>query len=746
MKKTASIVMGALATLLIGSGSASAARWVDAAQPTPKGRDLLDTATRFTAAHRAELSLEGVDLVPRNALTLRGKRGTTATLRFEQRHAGLRVHGAGVAVRVDAAGHAQSAMSQTFEGLSVDPTPAVDLAAATDIGSAAAPGAFALGKSELAVLPDRAEGRLVWILDFPDARGGMRVFVDAHDGAVVRTQALALDVMGRVYTENSVDTPVPVDVELLDLDVAAPQHLDGWGGLLAVTNYVSGDSMSMYTVEQTLGPNVGADFLYDPPAMVSDTSDGFAQVNLYHHLTDIRRFFAALGVDMTGPDWKLTAVANATEDGAPMNNAFYSPAGIAGPFAAPNLISIGQGSVNDFAYDSDVFKHEFGHYVTGVAVGYNMGITHTTTYGFSPFSSSIDEGIADYFACSDNGDPTLGEASLALLGGARDLTDTTKKCPDDMFGESHADGEIIGSLGWSIRTLVGADAADKLMWGAVSLMPQGGTFGDLAQGITDTAASLVTSGDLTAADVTAIQAEVDARGISDCNAEMAIEGTGSRKLNMIGLDVLAQLFGASCGALQGVGVEMPGMFHFYRETAATDVGVRFKLDIAAMGAGAAGLRVVVRKGEHATFGGGGMIPLPTPQTFDSEVTFDGVANGEIVIDASSTPAFEPGARYYVAFTNPSCPFVNATVTAENIPGETMTASVTSASTGGDTTAVGSGGGGAVTNTDVPGEIDIIGGGCDCATAAGDRDAGRLGLIAAAVAVVAVARRRRRSAM
>ena len=50
--------------------------------------------------------------------------------------------------------------------------------------------------------------------------------------------------------------------------------------------------------------------------------------------------------------------------------------------------------------------------------------------------------VADYFACSANGDPLLGEASLSTIGKTRDLSDTSMRCPNDIGGEGHHDGVI----------------------------------------------------------------------------------------------------------------------------------------------------------------------------------------------------------------------------------------------------------------------------------------------------------------
>ena len=321
-----------------------------------------------------------------------------------------------------------------FRSLSVSTVPNLTAAEAQTALGAVFGAPMVAERAALVVSPLGA-GALLWQLDVRDAPGGTRYWVDAHTGELFAQRPLAVHALGRVYTMNSVETPTPADVELLELDVSAdPIRLNGWSGLLSVTNYTGGSSQGGFELEQTLGPSAGQDFLYDPPAMVSDATDAFAQVNLYHHLTSMKTFAADLGVAIDQPSWKLTAVANALESGQPLDNAFFSPMGQTGAFAAPNLIAIGQGSQNDFAYDSDVFKHEFGHYLTENAIGFNMSQLFFNEYGLSPHSGSIDEGIADYLACSDNDDAELGEASLPPLGAVRSLTDTSRKCPAAVFG------------------------------------------------------------------------------------------------------------------------------------------------------------------------------------------------------------------------------------------------------------------------------------------------------------------------
>ncbi|MBI4954681.1 MAG: hypothetical protein HY908_21835, partial [Myxococcales bacterium] len=614
-----------------------------------------DKARTYLAAEGAALRLANVELgAPR---TLRGA-GGSAVVRYGQRYLGLPVLGQSVVVGIGRDGDVTRVVLSVARELALATTPALDVAAATlALETAVARTLPAPERSALVVSPERG-GTLLWQLDVRDSVGGTRYWVDATTGALFGTRSLARDALGRVYEENSLDTPVPIDVELLEMDVATPQYLNGWNGLLQVTNWVSGTSQNGYTVEQTLVPSDGTNFLYDPPADVHDGTDGFAQVNLYYHLTSMKTFAASLGVPVDQPSWKVTAVANAQENGQALDNAFFSEMGQTGAYAAPNLIAIGQGTQNDFAYDSDVFKHEFGHYLTHNAVGYNLGQTYTTSYGISPFSGAIDEGVSDYLACTNNDDPVMGEASLGNQ--QRVLTNTTAVCPDDMFGEVHADGEIIGSLSWSVRTALGAAAADELVWGAIAMLPDGATFGDYGRALVSSAEALVTAGTLQAADVQTVTDLVAARGLDNCDAVIALAPGESRNLTTLGLTMLASFFGGTCAQLQGFGVSMPALFHFSRQVAASDTGLHFAVHAVPSGGGNdPTFSIYGRKGTHVTFKNGAMIPVP--DQYDLKVDVAGT-DGEVVFDAASAVPFDPTAEYFFAIVNTGCPTLALSVT------------------------------------------------------------------------------------
>ena len=718
MRRFAAPLTGLVLAVL--AREATAAEWRAAGdQPLPSST-VEATASHYVDAAREELGLTGVDLV--QTKTLPSPKGF-ATVRFEQRYQGFRVVDRAAAVRVasplghGASGRVQASVVDVARDLTVSVSPDIDDVEATEVVSTSLGTSVDAQQAQLAVL-GRGHGILVWMIDVRDGEGGKRYMVDAHSAKVVDVWARGASgapLLGRIYHTSSVITPTPTDEPLDTLDTTAvPILLNGWDGNLTVTNYVNGSSQAGFDVVQVLIPNDVQGFLYDPPLDPLDITDGFAQVNLFFHLTNMRAFYTNLGIDQTASSWKLTAVANAEDDHQPLDNAFYSGQGQDGPFASPNLIAIGQGSISDFSYDSDVFKHEFGHYVTANTVNYNLGDFHNDSFGLSPFSGAIDEGIADYFACSANADPILGEASLGPLGAERDLSDATKTCPSSMVGESHADGEIIGSLGWTIRTALGADKADAIMWGAITTLTPGASFGDFGRGLTTSVQSMVTAGTATQADADQVAGFIADRGLDHCDPVVPIEGTATESTFAFGLDLLSQFTGQSCEDLASGGIALPGLFNFSRDTATTDSGVTFHVQgLPTDGAGDVVLKAFVRKGQHVGFepGQGGFLPEATQ--FDT--VFDIAGIGDVVIDSTTMPAFVPGQTYFISVTSSSCPSVLLDISASNQTGGPATTSSSESTSVAASTGSGSGAGGGGGATG--GDEEVSGGACHCVVAA-----------------------------
>lgn len=132
-------------------------------------------------------------------------------------------------------------------------------------------------------------------------------------------------------------------------------------------------------------------------------------------------------------------------------------------------ISFGSKGGEEWARSSDVVYHEYTH-----------NVIHHIYDGWigGGFSTAMDEGLSDYFACTLNNDPNQGES----VGVNRDL--------DNLFSydeeeSKHWNGQVIGGAAWYVRQYTGATVADKLVFKALQLSPQADTFSEFMQNMMD---------------------------------------------------------------------------------------------------------------------------------------------------------------------------------------------------------------------------------------------------------------------
>jgi hypothetical protein len=85
--------------------------------------------------------------------------------------------------------------------------------------------------------------------------------------------------------------------------------------------------------------------------------------------------------------------------------------------------------------------------------------------GSSEEQDSMDEGFADYFACSINNDSYYGED----VGLDRNLQNTRSFIPN---AGNYPNSQVISGACWDMRSYIGTLLADRLMIGAMSLSPK----------------------------------------------------------------------------------------------------------------------------------------------------------------------------------------------------------------------------------------------------------------------------------
>lgn len=646
-------LLGAALALLVTSAKetnaspaprSSTTLWHSAAT-APSSDSVTQVANAFLASRRAALRLDGVRLVFGSTLGVHGAH----IVRYGQEHAGIPVYGGGLALWVDRDGGVRAVVGDA-RPLAGDPTYGVTREQAIQridelVGRARAQNPVLVwwrGSSGAA--------RLVWRIDAATSKGAERFLVDAKGDGWFKRMPLGRHALGRVSRGGSLTSPEFEDIELERLDPEDPARLRGWNGQLDVANYMKGGFLQGHVdYQQTLEPNIGGDFLFSPPANPLDAKDGFAQVSLYEQVTRMRGVYERLGVDFSPPSWRLLVVANMQEHGNPFDNAYYAPLDMGGELAAPNFIGIGQGSLGDFAVDPDVAMHEFTHYVNHNAINFNQGWYWTNQYGLSPWASAIDEGVADYFACSESEDPVLGDVVLEAYGLVRRLDDASKRCPDDLGGEPHADGELIGSLGWTLRDHFGRERADRLMWSATTLLGPNATLGDFGRGLKLAAEHLEALGEFSSSERAVLEMLIMQRGLDDCDAVLDVTPSGPRHVLLAtGTDGL----GFQCGELRNQGFFQQALFQFRATPPPGSIGMTIRVELQSGSPSALSWSVFARRGVPVGMNDDGF--LPRVEVFHHSVRNITTRTAELVIDATRLPEFDPSEPYYFTIEHQNC--------------------------------------------------------------------------------------------
>jgi MYXO-CTERM domain-containing protein len=467
-----------------------------------------DAAARaFLQQHQALFALRDAAREVRLHAAVPTTAGTA--VRFLQEHAGLPVHGAHVVVMVDPAGRvflANSSLRTARPAL-----PAALVAASVAQGAVAARGALA-GAARLVWLPVGRDLRAVWVVWGRTVRpfGVWDYYVDATDGSLVGRRSRLLAAKGRVYQNSPVAGSAGlIDVDLAHLTSAATltgDHTDTWRATI-------GDWYNIVTRDRKAVPANG-DYLFNPQE--PSFTDPFAEVQLYHHVTSFHQWLLdqfQFQRTTRGTEQFITSFANvAFEDGGggfgQFDNAF------AGDIDGDGKtdLALGQGSI-DFGYDAEVIYHEFTH--SAIEEGPRLDGVDIDALGLNMDPMSLNEALADYFACAYTNDPVLGEYAGEMGGGIRQLTDPSgehMQCRDvPLQGESHDDGMPLSRGLWDVRAALGAAKADAAIWAAVQALAADASFADLS-----TSLVAIVQQKHGATDAATAKARLDARDLTEC--------------------------------------------------------------------------------------------------------------------------------------------------------------------------------------------------------------------------------------
>ena len=456
-----------------------------------------------------------------------------------------------------------------------------------------------------------------------------QLWYDARTGELLTIGPAVRTALGRVYPSNPLESD-PTDVDLgLDGDALASDYVEPWSCALIADAEGIFEVGGCEELEQLAVPDEDGDYLFDPDPAAFD--DPFAEVHLFHHVDLMGAWLEdEHGLDIGGA---LLVAANLD-----MTNAFYGD--LDGDGRAD--LAFGQSPDGvDFGYDADVAYHELGHGVVARTAG--LGFMRADEYGMDWGPGSLNEGTADVFSILLGGDAEMAEYAgthSGRSGPIRDLNDD-RRCPDDLKGEVHADGEILGAMAWNMvqDSRLGPEVVADLFMASLPTWGSNTSWTKAGEKLTATAADLANELVITTDQELAIVEHLEAANLPGCGRVTDLSDGQPRQLYLPNLGLMDdyELVPAGTGFL----VEVP--------EDATSLTLRLE-DWDPGGASGLGWTLMTRQDNpvlHETIGLDALgLSYATPVTFDH--AFEGADDFELVLDADSTPALEPGRTLYLA--------------------------------------------------------------------------------------------------
>ncbi|HCP45424.1 MAG TPA: hypothetical protein DIU15_05250, partial [Deltaproteobacteria bacterium] len=382
-------------------------------------------------------------------------------------------------------------------------------------------------------------------------------------------------------------------------------------------------------------PDDEGNYLYAPDA--TSIEDPLAEIQMYYHLDVISRWFES-EFNFQHNFGLLQGQAIEGVVNFDYNNAFWGDVDGDGV----GEVSFGQTVNIDFAYDADVIYHEFGHSVFGRIV--NPGFIGADEYGIEWATGALNEGTADFFAIAMTRDPDLGEYAGAGFGftspSIRDL-DEDKKCPDDLYGESHRDGMIWASLGWNMLEdeTLGFDITPQVIYGAISSWPSDVNWATAGQSLVEAAGDMLEADELTQEQHDAVIEHGTASGVIGCGRVMRLDEEQEPTQFLVNVGFLAD-------------TQIPLGNQFSLDVPDNAERLRFRIkDFLASHPNMA-WSLYVRRGNHIVHDLQelGFFEVPVPDIYDE--TIDGEGDDfayELTLD--SEPPLEPGETYFFSIAS-----------------------------------------------------------------------------------------------
>jgi hypothetical protein len=410
---------------------------------------------------------------------------------MQQLHGGVPVEGSDISFSIDPQGNVVTLGTRIFPGIAVSVQPAISMEAGERIGieEFGVPSAGILEPAALCVLPIRSDSQVLYHLAWKTTiASGLRnktYYISATDGSVLkaRTNTLSSTVSGNLslsyYPTGANEHPTVIGYPLRNIQAYTYPGAQLLGSTSANTqgtyainlgNIATQQITVRYTFENadvqvrndcsglpsTPGCTGGGDIVVDNlvtlpgDAAANHTCSGEA-ANVLYHVPIVHAWFNS-HLNFHTLDIQMHAFVGMG----------------AGENGVSDGVNIGFGSQGGLAWadSGEVIFHEYAHDVI-----YQLYHSFIRDLG-DPQGAAMDEGLADYFACTITDDPNYSED---VDPHPRTL-DNTLVWNSQL--EAHIGGEVIGGAVWNTRKRVGSSVADNLTYKALQLTPHARNFQD----------------------------------------------------------------------------------------------------------------------------------------------------------------------------------------------------------------------------------------------------------------------------
>jgi hypothetical protein len=304
------------------------------------------------------------------------------------------------------------------------------------------------------------------------------LFVDVSNGRIMHAEPVewTMDPLGAVFPENPATTP--------EIEVVPIRYLDNRtdrleGAYARAATCVDKEECKDVAPLALLSSEGNWNFIYKPLLGEYTFDDPFAEVNAYHNVSTINAWVR----DSFGWEGKF---GDNTWIQVKVGRAWYNAAYYAGNEERDPFIIFGQDIV-DFAYDSDVAYHEFGHAVNRTLWEHPWAVGDE--FGLDASMSGIEEAFADIWAEHLSGDPVMNSYILAARTADNNLT-----CPDAVVSEGHYEARILTGFAWDVREEIGETAWGHIVFRTLSFLDSYVRFDDFVAALAQSAEDLAEEG------------------------------------------------------------------------------------------------------------------------------------------------------------------------------------------------------------------------------------------------------------